>query len=66
MFVYRRLESPLKSYEDCELLSLNLAGVFMGVVQYNNDSRGNVCVSDHTWLSFNCSVHSSSLRESMT
>ena len=40
--VIYRLSPKLESIEDSELLTLNLAGIFMEVVQYNNDSRGEV------------------------
>ena len=40
--VINRLSPKLESIEDSELLTLNLAGMFMEVVQYNNDSRGEV------------------------
>ena len=40
--VINRLSPKLESFEDSELLTLNLAGIFMDVVQYNNDSRGEV------------------------
>lgn len=40
--IIRRLSPKLETFEDGELLALNLAGMFMEVVQYNNDTRGEV------------------------